>query len=148
MTNTQQKVQVRSMEPEDIDAIFAIDRKISGRQRAITYKDLIHGVIGGQIDRSFVAEINGQVIGFVLASLMYVAEQVTEACTIQILGVDPDHWRQGIATKLTRMLLEKCRSDGIKTIRVMVDQNDSELQGFFKSMGFRRGRLIDYSTEV
>jgi ribosomal protein S18 acetylase RimI-like enzyme len=148
MTDTLEKVQIRPMEPEDIDAIFAIDRKISGVQRAITYKDLIHGVIGGQIDRSFVAEINGQVVGFVLASLTYVAEQVTEACTIQILGIDPDRWRQGIATKLIQALLEKCRSGGIKMVRVIVNEGDSELQGFFKSIGFRRGRLIDYSMEV
>jgi ribosomal protein S18 acetylase RimI-like enzyme len=148
MGDKEDGVQIRPMEPEDIDAILAVDRKLSGVQRALTYRDLFTGLTGGQIELSFVAETNRQVIGFVLALLTYVPEQVTEACVIQLLGVDPDYWRQGIATKLIEALSGESRSKGIKIVRVMVDQQDSQLQGFFGHLGFRRGRLIDYSRAV
>ena len=36
---------------------------------------------------SFVAEVNDQFVGFALAYLTYVREQISEACVIQIFGV-------------------------------------------------------------
>lgn len=148
MAKKETQVKIRCMEPEDIDGILAVDRKISGSQRAITYRDLIREALGGQMDVSFVAEAENQVIGFVLAYLTYVREQVTEACMIQILGVDPNYWRQGIATKLVEAQLEECRKKGIKQVRVMVEERDDQLQGFFKGLGFNRGRYIDYSMTL
>ena len=148
MTSTEDKVENRPMEPEDITAVLEIDRKISGVRRAITYADLITGDLGGVLDLSFVAEVSGQVIGFILARHAYVGEPVIEVGLIQILGVDPDYWRQGIAVKLVDALLEHCQSRGLKTVRIMVNARDSQLQGFFQRMGFRRGQLIDYTKTL
>ena len=145
MTSTEGKIIIRSMEPEDISGVLEVDRKISGVQRAITYTGLVTGDLGGVLDLSFVAEVSGRVTGFILARRAYVGEPVTEVGLIQILGVDPDYWRHSIATKLANALLERCRSVGLKTVRIMVNESDSQLQGFFAQMGFRRGQLIDYS---
>jgi len=142
------KVRIRPMEPEDIDSVLAIDRKISGVRRAVTYTDLITGDLGGVLDLSFVAEVNGQVTGFILARRAYVGEPVTEVGLIQILGVDPDYWRQGIASKLVNALLDTCQSKRLNAVRIMVNQRDSQLQGLFTHMGFRRGQLIDYTKTL
>ena len=142
------KIRIRPMEPEDIDNVLVIDRKISGVRRAVTYTDLITGDLGGVLDLSFVAEVDGQVAGFILARLAYVGEPVMEVGLIQILGVDPDYWRQGIATKLVNVLLERCQSKGLKTVRIMVNERDSQLQNFFQRLGFRRGQLIDYTRTL
>ena len=151
MTATERRetmIRIRPMEPEDIDSVLAIDRKISGVRRAVTYTDLITGDLGGVLDLSFVAEVNGQVAGFILARRAYVGEPVTEVGLIQILGVDPDYWRQGIATKLVDALLESCQSKKLSAVRIMVNERDSQLQAFFARMGFRRGRLIDYTKAL
>jgi predicted N-acetyltransferase YhbS len=148
MAGKEAKVKIRPMEPEDIDAVLTIDRKISGVQRAITYRDLVRDFLGGQIDLSFVAEAENQVIGFVVAYLTYVAEKVTEACVIQILGVDPDYGRQGIATKLIQAQLDECRSKKIKQVRVMIEERDNQLQSFFKHVGFDRSRYLVYSRTL
>jgi len=136
------------MEPEDINGILDVDRKISGAQRAITYRDLVREALGGEVDVSFVAEIDNQFVGFVLAYLTYVREQISEACVIQIFGVDPKYQKQGVASKLIRALIEKCRTKKIKLIRVMLDERDGDLQGFFKRLGFDRGRYVDYSKTI
>jgi predicted N-acetyltransferase YhbS len=73
------KVSIRPMEPEDINGILEVDRKISGVQRALTYRDLVREALGGEMDVSFVAEVDDQFVGFVLAYLTYVREQVSEA---------------------------------------------------------------------
>ena len=140
----QDKVTIRPMEPEDISMILEIDQKLSGAQRAVTYKDLITGDLGGDLDLSFVAETGGQVIGFILARHAYIGEPVVEVGLIQILGVDPSYKRLGIATKLANAMVERCQSKGLKWVRMMVNERDSQLQGFFVYMGFRRGQLVDY----
>ena len=73
---------------------------------------------------------------------------VGEAGLIHIIGVDPDYWRQGIATKLVNALLERCQSKGLKTARTMINERDNQLQGFFQRIGFRRGQLIDYTKTL
>lgn len=142
------KIRIRPMEPEDIDSVLAIDRKISGVRRAVTYTDLITGDLGGVLDLSFVAEVDGQVAGFILARRAYVGEPVTEVGLIQILGVDPDYWRQGIASKLVNALLDTCQSKKLNAVRIMINERDSQLQGLFAHMGFRRGQLIDYTKTL
>ena len=139
------KIRIRPMEPEDIDSVLAIDRKITGVRRAATYTDLIIGDLGGALDLSFVAEVNGEVQGFILARRTYVGEPFTEVGLIQILGVDPDYWRQGIASKLVNALLDTCQFKKLNAVRIMVNERDSQLQGLFQRLGFRRGKLIDYT---
>jgi ribosomal protein S18 acetylase RimI-like enzyme len=148
MPGKEVKINIRPMEPEDIDGILAIDRKISGQQRALTYRDLVRDYLGGQIDFSFVAEIENQMVGFVLAYLTYVAEKVTDTCVIQIFGVDPKYQGRGIATKLIKVLIDKYRSKRIKLVRVMLEERDSPLQNFFKRIGFDRSRFIVYSRTL
>jgi predicted N-acetyltransferase YhbS len=101
------KVKIRPMEPEDINGILEVDRKISGVQEALTYRDLVREAFGGEVDMSFVAGVDDQFVGFILAYLTYVREQVSEACVIQIFRVDPKYQRQGIATKLLQALVDK-----------------------------------------
>jgi ribosomal protein S18 acetylase RimI-like enzyme len=142
------KLRIRPMEPVDIDAILAIDKKISGVRRAVTYTDLITGDLGGVLDLSLVAEVDGQIAGFILARRAYVGEPVAEVGLVQILGVDPDYQRQGIATKLVEALLESSQSKNLKSIRIILNERDSQLQEFFDRMGFKRGQLIDYTKEL
>jgi predicted N-acetyltransferase YhbS len=142
------RIRVRPMEPEDIDAVLAIDRRITGVRRSVTYTDLITGDLGGVLALSIVAEVNGQVVGFILARRAYMGEPVTEVGLVQILGVDPEYWRQGIATKLVNALLDTCRSKGLHAVWIMINQRDSQLQGFFEHLGFRRGELIDYTKTL
>jgi len=148
MTGTEGKVVIRAMEPEDITGVLEVDRKITGVQRSITYTDLITGDLGGELDLSFVAEVSGRVSGFLLARRAYVGEPVAEVGLIQILGVDPDYWRQGIASKLVSALSDTCQSRKLGAVRVMVKEHDSQLKAFFSHMGFHRGALIDYTRTV
>ncbi len=148
MASAEAQVKVRPMEPEDINGILEVDGKISGVKRALTYRDLVREALGGEVDVSFVAEVGSQFVGFVLAYVTYVREQVSEACVIQIFGVDPEYQRKGVASKLIQALLDRCRAKRIKLVRVMLEERDSELQSFFKRLEFDRGRYIDYSKTL
>ena len=139
-------IKVRAMEPDDIYGILEIDRKLSGMRRAETYKDIITGDLGGELDLSFVAEVDNKISGFVLARRVYLGDPVVETGLIQIMGVDPDYKGIGIATILIETLTAHCRAKGAKMIKIMVNEFDSELGEFFIHKGFKRGPLIEYAT--
>jgi ribosomal protein S18 acetylase RimI-like enzyme len=64
------------------------------------------------------------------------------------MGVDPDYQRRGIGTMLVEALLQAGQAEKLKSVRIMVNERDSQLQDFFAQMGFARGQLIDYSKEL
>jgi ribosomal protein S18 acetylase RimI-like enzyme len=142
------KIRIRPMEHEDIDSVLAIDRKITGVRRAVTYTELITGDLGGVLALSFVAEVDGVVQGFLLARRIYIVAPPSEVGLIQILGVDPDYQRQGIATKMVNALLDTCREKKLSAVRIMINERDSQLVGLFEHLGFRRGELIDYTKSL
>jgi ribosomal protein S18 acetylase RimI-like enzyme len=141
------KVRIRPMEHEDIDSVLAIDRKITGVRRAVTYTELITGDLGGVLALSIVAEVDGTVQGFILARRAYIGEP-TEVGLVQMLGVDPDHQRQGIATKMVNAFLDTCRSKNLSAVRIVINERDDQLKGLFEHLGFRRGEFIDYTKSL
>lgn len=141
------KIRVRPMEPMDIDSVLAIDSKITGVRRAATFTDLIIGDLGKIPDLSFVAEVDGEVQGFLLARRAYFGEPFSEEGMIHILGVEPDYWRLGIASEMINALVETCQKKKLNAVRIMIDQSDDQLQALFQKLGFRRGKLVDYTKK-
>jgi len=138
-------VNIRRMGRSDIDAVLAIDRKVSGGQGLITYRDMGAADPGGALDLSFVSEVDGQVVGFILARLTYVGVPFIELAIIQAVVVDPDYQRRGMASRLANALLGHCHAEGINTIRAVLDERNTELKRFFQRLGFRRSELINYT---
>jgi len=66
---------------------------------------------------------------------------------IHILGVEPDYWRQGVATQMVNALTEACQEKKLNAVRIMIDESDDQLQSLFQQLGFRRGKLVDYTKK-
>jgi ribosomal protein S18 acetylase RimI-like enzyme len=137
-------VNFRRMSRSDIDAVLDIDRKIGGGRGLITYRDMVAADPGGALDLSFVSEVDGKVVGFILARLTYVGVPFIEIAVIQAIVVGPDYQRRGIASRLVNALLEHCHAEGINTIRAVADERNADLKRFFQRLGFRRSELINY----
>ena len=158
MNNIEGKTEVRPVVLQDLDAIFSIDKEIRAVGKAITYANLTTEQIFNKKSRieeisklfglGFVAEVDGQVHGFVLSEVAHLRAPAIELGVILIIGVHPDYQRKGIATKLVNTLAEKYRSKGIKRMRIAIDERDKDLISFIEHMGFRIGRLLTYSKTL
>ncbi len=157
MASAEKEVKIRPMERRDIDAVLAVyskirEEKIPGTKRSrlsyrgtMTYEEVASTNPGGPLDLSLVAEVNGQVIGFIWGRLAFVGIPIDEVGIIHMLIVDPDYQRQGIAARLVDALAERCHARGVNTVRAVIDERHWELQNYFQRLGFRRSELVIYT---
>ena len=137
-------VDIRRMTRGDIDAVVALDREVGGGQSRISYRDMVATDPGGLLDLSFVAEIDGRVIGFILARLAYLYIPFAEVCVIHGIVVGPDYQRRQIGSRLMNELMRYCHAEEINTIRAIIDERDTEIRHFVERLGFRRSKIINY----
>jgi ribosomal protein S18 acetylase RimI-like enzyme len=135
---------VRRMTPEDIDAIFDLDRKLSGGSNLFSPDDMATLEPGGPSDFSYVYEMDGKIIGFILARLMYVGVPFSKVVNIQAVVTDPDYRHLGIASKLIGAIQKYSHSRGINIIRAVVHETDIQLQSFFEKRGFQHSAFVNY----
>jgi ribosomal protein S18 acetylase RimI-like enzyme len=137
-------VNIRPMTRSDIHAVLIFDKKISEGRGVLSYEDMAAIDPGGPLDLSFVAEVEGKVIGFLMARLAYLMIPFTEVCILQGIVIDPDYQGRGIGGKLLDELLDHCHAEGINTIRAIVPQGNKKLSLFVEAHGFRRSTIINY----
>ena len=65
------EIKIRPMESKDSGAIFDIDRILSGGSMAIALINLVTEDIKESLDLSFVADVNAQLVGFILARIYW-----------------------------------------------------------------------------
>jgi ribosomal protein S18 acetylase RimI-like enzyme len=92
---------------------------------------------------SLIAELEGQVVGFVLGSLYYGEFGVVEpTASIDAIGVHPGYRGRHVGRALMRQLRLNLSALRMTTLRTEVAWDDFELLAFFKREGFSpTGRL-------
>lgn len=149
MSNLKQgTVNIRPMTRGDIRAVLALDRKCSQERGGLSYSDMATTDPGGPLDVSFVAEISGNIIGFVIARLAYVMIPFTKVCMLHSSLVDPDYQNRGIGVRLLGKLVDYCQDEGINTIRALVEEHNNELIRFVERQGFRRSTIVNYDKTI
>jgi ribosomal protein S18 acetylase RimI-like enzyme len=137
------QVTIRRMTRGDIPDALALDRMAGGPTgKVISYGDMAAANPGTPPDLSFVAEMDGKIVGFMINRLAYLMIPLMEVCIIHAVLVHPDYQRHGIGTKLIRELLNYCQTEGVDTVRTLVPQANEKLQALFQREGFQRSHLV------
>jgi ribosomal protein S18 acetylase RimI-like enzyme len=86
--------------------------------------------------RSFVAEQNGDVIGF----CSYVIDEARSRCTVGYNGVARNHQGLGIGSTMLDYVLSGIRAEGMEYVGVIVADNEEHLPARrnYEKHGFRR----------
>ncbi len=146
----QQRLQanIREIREEDIDGVLALDRKIAGSDRAMTYDTTPSSYVGGELNVSVVAEAGSEIVGFLLGRKTSSPYELGDIALLQLIGVDPACRRQGIGAKLVQAFTERCRQKGLRSIHIMVSWHDWWLLSFLKSQGFVHGEIAEFIKPI
>ena len=137
-----QDVQIRILDTVDIGAVTDIDEKITGRYRPDDWERRIGYYMRRDPDAALVAEIDGEVAGFMLGEVRSGEFGLEEPTGwIEVLGVDPERRGGAIGRRMAEALLEHFRSRGATTVRTLVDETMGDIAGFFGSLGFEPAPL-------
>jgi predicted N-acetyltransferase YhbS len=136
------------MEAKDSGAIFDMDRILAGGSMTIALINLISEDIEESLGLSFIAEVNSQVVGFVLARHAYIGAPAVEVCLIQGLSVHPLRQGQDIEARLVNELTDRAKSLGMKNIRVILSVSDPRMEAFFSRLNFHRAPVIVCDKEL
>jgi len=138
------QVSIRKMTESDIEGVLAIDRKITGQDRALTYATIPGSYVGGQLAMSVVAEAECLIVGFLLGEMVASPYLETDIALVQIIGVDPAYRQLRIGEKLVQAFLECCKAQGVDSIHAMVSVHDGWMQSFLRSTHFKQGEMVEF----
>lgn len=137
-------VVVRPLEASDLDAIVAIDEKLSGQTRKDYWRRRLE--IAGLRPpwMALVAETDGRLAGFLFG---WVGESefgiATPTGWIDLVGVDPAYRGRGVARALLDRFVESGRElRALERVATLIDLGQEDVREFFLRRGFQPGRMV------
>lgn len=131
---------IREMREGDIEAVQAIDNKLTAQNRAFTY---CWSPLGGELMTSVVAEAGGKIIGFLLGQTVKSPYRAGNIALAQNIGVDPAYFHHHIGSKLVEGFTKRCKERGVESVHAMVRSRDEMLISFLRATGFVDGEMIE-----
>jgi len=144
-----ENVEIRTLKKEDLDAIVKIDEMVLGESRKDYWERRLELMNIQSSKISLVAEVGGEVVGFILGDVSGWEFGVPETIGwMDTIGVDPAYQKKGVATALAHELIKNLKAIGVRTIYTLVSWDDWDLLQFFHAMGFTRGDMINLELKI
>jgi len=143
-----ENLQIRKIETEDASDIGNIQAAITKSPTNIDFRQIIEDQTRKDEDASFVAVIDGRVVGYMISYIVFGGFGLEKGAWIATLGVDPKFMGQGIGKRLAEEILEFYRKKGVNDIYTSVRWDSVDLLSFFKTLGFDRSNFINLRKEL
>jgi len=138
-------VVVRTLNEKDLEPIVRIDSVAMGRTRHEYYRDKIAAALrDSRVRMSLVAELDGAVVGFLMAQLHYGEFGRPEpTAVLDSIGVHPEWREHHVGKALMRQFVMNAKALGVERVRTEVSWDDFALLAFLRREGFAPGsRLV------
>lgn len=137
MPGTAAQVRIRPLDELDIGSIVRIDERITGTYRPDIWERRAMYYLRRDPDASQVAEVDGRVVGFMLADLRAGEFGLEEPSGwVERFGIDPDHRGRDLGAGMFEAIVRHFRGEGAIAVRTLVDMKDENVAGFLKALGF------------
>lgn len=142
-------IQVRSLTELDLDGIVRIGEKTRNRYEPDLWEGRVTYYLRRAPEGSLVAEVDGEVVGFMLGDIRSGEFGIEEQCGwIEVMGVDPGCAGRGVGRALAGEMLKRYEARGVRMVRTMVDSSMPEVEAFFSRLGFEPDTLRPYCKEL
>ena len=143
-----EKIRIRELEATDAHDIAVIYASIVRKPVEANFQTLIEEHAQNENDICFVAELNGNVIGFMSSTILPFGFGIDKSAWIATLGVDPEFMGQGIGERLAKQIFKIYKGMGIGRVYTSVRWDSTDLLSFFKTLGFDRSRFINLKIDI
>jgi len=141
------EITVRPMNKMDISQAANIHRKVvrEGLSQGMDYEieELFVSFIKKSPKTCLVAEIDNNVVGFVIGVIKEWGFGVERSGWIEMIEVDPKFMGKGVGKSLGETLIKYFRNEGIIEVYTSVKWDSGDLIAFFKSIGFDKSNFIN-----
>ncbi|MBI2918169.1 MAG: GNAT family N-acetyltransferase [Chloroflexi bacterium] len=149
-TDQTARIIIRPLREEDLPGFVEVDYRQTGKRREAYWRDRFAHFTRRHPLSCLVAEMEGVgVVASVLGDVRGWEFGVPEGTGwIEGINVRPDLQGTGIASRLLDQLLGYFRQAGVKRVFSVVDWEQEEAIGLFRSHGFRRGDFIAFEKKL
>ena len=162
MAKNNNAVTARRMTHDDLMQVNQIDSQLFGEQRVPTWPfsfDTYWNIYGPGV--SFVAEVNGQVVGFLAGTIVQQersqslidmmhsesrSSRYPKIGYIDMIGIRPEFQNKQVGRALVNAFFEECRENGA-AVRANIKESDERLSKFLVRMGFKKWETATYEKE-
>ena len=142
-------VNIREITLNDAQAIQNIRKAITADDADVDSIKLVEHQVRKKKDKSsLVAEINGNVAGYMISTTLYAGFGMKKSAWIMAIGVHPDYMGQGIGLALASKICESYKDEGIEHIYSSVRWDSTDVLSFFKKLGFERSEFINLKKRI
>ncbi len=144
------RIPVRTMLENDLGAIVAIDRRITGRDRSAYFEGkLAEALHESDVRVSLIAERDGGPVGFIMARVDFGEfGRVEPTAVLDTIGVDPDYRDFGVGRALLSQLLINLTTLRVELVRTELDWRQRDLLAFLDRCGFRPAQQLCFEYAV
>jgi ribosomal protein S18 acetylase RimI-like enzyme len=143
-----EKLHLRGLEARDVTEISEILKAITEKRGTKDYQRAVEEEVKREDRVSFVAELNGKVVGFIITYILYGAFGLEKSAWIGLFGVDPKYMGRGVGERMAQEVFDSLRKIGIENIFSSVGWDSTDLLSFFKSLGFDRSNFINLEKTI
>jgi len=140
---------IRKLKKEDTGDVSRIFVTIMKPKASVDYIQIIEEQMKKKESASFIAELAGKVVGFMICNIISGNFGLLEkSAWIVMFGVDPKFMGQGIGNRLAKEVFRVCAEKGIKSVRTSVRWDSTDILSFFKNLGFDRSSFINLEINL
>lgn len=138
-----EKIVIRKLVPQDAPAVAQIHADITQKPDQKYYQRIVLEQAEQKGDASFVAEIDGQAVGYMFGYVLAGGFGMKNSLWIAMMGVDPRHMGQGIGEMLANHIFDYGKRKGIAHVYTSVRWDSPDLLSFFKRLNFEKSNYIN-----
>jgi ribosomal protein S18 acetylase RimI-like enzyme len=143
-----ENVKIRRLRKEDAEAVSRINAVITKSPVESGIKKMVEENAESRGEISFVAEVKGRIVGYMISYLLAGGFGVKKSAWIAMFGVEPKFMGQGIGKGLANEIFKYYREKGIKDVYTAVEWDSTDILSFFKTLGFDRSNFINLKKEL
>lgn len=141
---------VRSMKPQDLQAIARIDHAITGRERSAYIQGKLDEAMSDSTIRvSMTARLDDTIVGYLMARADIGDFGRTEpAAVIDTIGVDPAYTQRGVGHALLSQLFANLGALRVERVETITAPRDHVLLGFLLDAGFKPSQRLAFTRPI